>query len=104
MSYTYTCSFLFESSPGGNIGFEPDMKLTEEMVAIMGGSNEAEPYLWCVHEVFAVFLPLVPHIVFHSNCALLRPVISNHTGSSTSASVRSLLCVLMWSRLCHWWL
>ena len=36
--------FMFESSPGGNLGFEPDMKLTWDWVFLMGADIDSPSF------------------------------------------------------------
>eukprot|EP00349_Pseudokeronopsis_sp_Brazil_P006955 CAMPEP_0202966210 /NCGR_PEP_ID=MMETSP1396-20130829/10521_1 /ASSEMBLY_ACC=CAM_ASM_000872 /TAXON_ID= /ORGANISM="Pseudokeronopsis sp., Strain Brazil" /LENGTH=59 /DNA_ID=CAMNT_0049689797 /DNA_START=382 /DNA_END=561 /DNA_ORIENTATION=+ len=41
--------FIFDWSPGGDIRFEKaDFKLTKEFIDILGGHEQAEPYLMFV--------------------------------------------------------
>ena len=48
---------MYESSPGGNIGFEPDMKIVQEYVDILGGADSPQFKAYkkaCVHAYLAI--------------------------------------------------
>ena len=53
---------MFDSSPGGDLGFEKSpFKLTDEMIWIMGGSPNAEQFIWFMEQGIKSFLSIREH-------------------------------------------
>ena len=53
--------FMIESSPGGNMGFEPDMKITTEMGLIMGKEVNSPSFQWFTELCIKGYLAIRPY-------------------------------------------